>query len=211
MSVLNATEREPGVKGRKLLREGIVPMALVDKGETSLIQAPASDLTYALNHVHGAGIFDLKVGAGKARQVMLKHVERDNLRRQIVHVTLQAVSDSDKVKTEIAVVGVGSSSVVEDGSGVLVHPTDKISVRGKVSALPEHVEVDLSALEMNSSVHASDLVLPDGVELLSSPDAIIFSLQPARDLMADIEAEQAAEAEAAAAAEASTEPEESTE
>lgn len=206
MSVLQASVRDPKANSKQLRRDGLIPFALVSKTETQLLQAPTAVLRKALSHATGAGVVDIQIDDQKSKtHAMVKSIDHDPIKRAIIHVTFMQVSAGDSVKADLPVVGVGTPPALEDHSGTLVRPIDHVTVRGKLSALPDHLEVDLAAMVVGQTVHASDLVLPKGVELMSSGDSILFSLQAARDLMADIAAEQAAEAEAAAAAEAAPE------
>lgn len=199
MSVLNATLRDAAAKPKRLRNDGFVPLALLQPGSPSmLLQAKVADLKHAISHVRGAGILDIMIEGEKAkRHVMLKGVDQDPVARAILSVTFMQVSEKDKVKADLPIASVGTPHPVAEGFGVLVHPTNAVTIRGRVSDIPDHLEVDISAMQVGESIHAGDVKLADGLELLSSADAILFSLQQARNLMADIEAEQAAEAAAA--------------
>lgn len=162
---------------------GFVPMAVVQKGgNTLLVQAPVNDLKRALSHAHGAGMIDVAVdGNATPLSVMVKQIDRDIISRALTHVTVQQVSQDDTVRVDIPVVAIGTPQVVTDGQGVLMHPTDHIKVKGKVSAIPDNVEVDISNLGLHEAITAAQIQLPEGIELLSSPDSQLFSVTVAKE------------------------------
>jgi len=85
------------------------------------------------------------------------------------------VSDRDVVKLDVPVMAINHG---EDEQGtVLTQPTTHVRLQGKMSDIPAHVEVDVSGLEVGHHINASDLDLAEGIKLLSSPDATLFSLQ----------------------------------
>jgi large subunit ribosomal protein L25 len=193
MSVLQVEHRTSG-KPAQLRRRGLLPMALVERNHTTtLIQASEHDLRKAVQGADGLGRLDIEIaGETKARKVMVKHIEKDFIRQQILCVTLVEVSAEDVVKFDLPIIGVNIPEDFEGHGLSLMNPTDHIKVRGKMSALPERIEIDLSHLEVGHHVNAGDVQLPEGVELISSPDATLFSLQVLK--AASLEPEGAAEA-----------------
>ncbi|HVT10753.1 MAG TPA: 50S ribosomal protein L25 [Fimbriimonadaceae bacterium] len=195
MSVLHVERRTSG-KPAQLRRRGLLPMVLVERNNSnSLIQATEVDLRKAMAAADGLGRLDLEIaGEKKPRKVMVKHIDKNFLRQEILCVTLVEVSADDVVKIDLPIVGINAPEDFEGHGLSLTHPTDHVKVRGKMSALPERIEVDLSHLEVGHHISAGDVTLPDGVELISSPDATLFSLQVLR--AASLEPEVTAEPEA---------------
>jgi large subunit ribosomal protein L25 len=121
---------------------------------------------------------DLEIsGEKKARKVIVKQIDKDFVHQQILCVTLVEVSADDIVKIDVPIVAVNVPEDFEGHGLSLTHPTSRIQLRGKMSAMPERIEVDLSTLEVGHHINAGDVQLPEGVELLSSADATLFSLQ----------------------------------
>lgn len=179
MSVLNVTPRD-GTKPHTLRKAGKVPMALIERGKDHLmIQADAEELRHALAHASGTGMFDLVVdGEKKPRNVIVKQVDHDAIKRAILNVTVMQIKMDDLITVDLPVVSVGTPPAVEDHTAILNHPTTHITVRAKVADLPDHIEVDVSAMEVNTSMMAGELKLAEGLELMSSPEATLFSCTP---------------------------------
>jgi large subunit ribosomal protein L25 len=192
MSVLQAERRTAG-KPAQLRRRGLLPMALVGRDRTTtLIQATEHDLKKAIAAADGLGRLDLEIsGEKKARKVIVKQIDKDFVHQQILCVTLVEVSADDIVKIDVPVVPVNVPEDFEGHGLSLTHPTSRIQLRGKMSAMPERIEVDLSTLEVGHHINAGDVALPEGLELLSSADATLFSLQVLKAASLESEAVEA--------------------
>lgn len=195
-----------GEKPKQLRRRGVIPMVVIDRDHQGhLAQASSDDIKKAIRGADAHGMIDLgfegETGTVKA---MVKAIDNDPLSRQIISVTLQEVNDGDTVKTELPVVATGHSDVSDRSDVILTAVTTEVRVRAKVANLPEAIEVDVSKLAPGDHLRAGDVALPEGVELLSSPDAILFNvaqlgaaeLEDADAPVAPVETEAAAEPEA---------------
>jgi large subunit ribosomal protein L25 len=207
MSVLQVEPRASG-KPAKLRRSGLLPMALVGRDhKTMLIQATEQALRTAMAGADGLGRLDLEIaGEKKPRKVMLKQIDKNFIDQQILCVTLVEVSADDVVKIDVTVHAINIPEDFEGHGLSFTQPTNNVKVRGKMSILPERIDVDVSSLEVGHHISAGDLTLPEGVELLSSPDATVFSLAHLKAASLEPEAgEEAATEEAAAEGEGEAE------
>jgi large subunit ribosomal protein L25 len=143
-------------------------------------------------------VFQLHVD-GKAQQVILKDLQRHPYKALILHMDFQRVSPKDVLVKMIPLHFInGEESPGHKAGGVISHVMSQVEVRCQAQHLPEFIEVDLSGLELDDTVHLSDLKLPKNVELATAPtdeqDQPIASahINRAADIM---EAEDAAEAE----------------
>jgi large subunit ribosomal protein L25 len=181
MSTLQVKRREPTDKVQVLRRAGFLPMALLRQDHTTeLIQANEESLRKALAAADGLGRVDIETDDGQKLKAVVRDVEKNALTHRLVHAVLQVVSEDDTVKMDIAVLGVGIPGPVSDGVGTLLQATDHLKLKGKMSSIPDHLEVDISKLELGGHISASEVTLPAGVDLLTSPDAVVFSVNPLR-------------------------------
>ena len=190
MSILSATRRSESSKPKQLRRNGVIPMALVQRThETLSIQAPLDAFRRAMSQADGHGRFELLIdGESTPRKAIVKQIEKHALRQEWIHVTLLEVAEDDLLKIDVPIVATGENEELKGKSVVLNSATDHIRVRGKVTDLPERFEVDISNLQPGEHITAADLPLPAGVELLSTPDLLLFSLQIVKE-EADVTAE----------------------
>ncbi|MCC7229942.1 MAG: hypothetical protein IT203_06075 [Fimbriimonadaceae bacterium] len=181
MSTFTAQRRsENALKPHQMRNQGMIPMSLISHTQgVLLLQATRQDVQHALRHLDGHGRIDLEIAEEKGKKkVIVKHVDNNPLRGGILNVTLQEVSDKDVVKLDVPVVAANHGA---DSEGtVLTQPTSHVKLQGAMGALPAHLDVDVSHLEVGHHINAGDVSLPDGVKLISSPDATLFSLQVLR-------------------------------
>jgi large subunit ribosomal protein L25 len=175
---------------RRLRREGKVPGIVYSPGEHSLTLAVGSrELRRALADGGRTGVIDLTLDGDRTRPVLIKEWQFDPVRGDVTHIDFQEVDLTVEVQTTVAIALVGSPIGVREG-GVLDQPLREVEVSALPDALPEAIEVDVSALEVGSSVSVSDIVPPSGVEILSDPETTVASVVPP---MVEVEPEEGAE------------------
>jgi large subunit ribosomal protein L25 len=149
-------------------------------------------------------IINLKVGELN-QAAILKDVQRHPAKNAIVHIDLQRVLDDEKIRIKIPLhfKGEAGSPGVKKG-GIVSHLRNEVEITCLPKDLPEFVEVDLSAVDLNQMLYLADLKVPAGVEipeLTHGRNSPIVSIHHAR---AAEEPEAVAGAEAAAGAAAAT-------
>jgi len=151
-------------------------MALIRRDHsTSLIQGSEEDIKKALKSIGGLGRIDIETEDGTI-QTVIRQIEKDWNSQHLVNAVLQEVSDQDEMRMDVSVVAIGMPSIVAEGGATLLHSVDHIKVKGKMSDIPDHLEVDVSHLELGGHVSAHELKLPEGITLISSPEAMLFTV-----------------------------------
>jgi large subunit ribosomal protein L25 len=194
---LSAKARDiAGKSSHKLAREGLVPAVVYGpKIETLSITVDRRDFEQLMHHASvGSTLIDLAVeGQGKALNVIIKEVRHDELKGTVQHIDFWAVDMGHALQTAIPVTFVGSPEG-ERAGGVVMHVLHELKVEARPKDLPEHIEVDLSALEIGDSFTVSSVVAPAGVTLLDDPETVIAAVQaPAVEVEAPAEAEEVTE------------------
>jgi len=94
------------------------------------------------------------------------------------HIDFQEVERGHTFTTKIPTVLVGEIECagVKEG-GILDHKSLEVEIRSRPSKLPEHVEVDVTNLEVGGAIHISDLPALDEVEYLGEAAQVIVSVQ----------------------------------
>lgn len=208
MPPLNAEIRDPKkTKPTHLRRAGLIPLALTRRDHTTInLQASTDELKKAIKEADGHGRFELKLSEKDTIKVILKQQTFDWLHHKPLSATLQEVGEDDVLKLDVMVVSVGTPEAVSLGEAMLTSPTTHVKLKGKVANMPEHLEVDVSHLTVGDSIHASQITFPEGVELISSPEATLFTVQIVKTLTeADLTPQIEGEPEAGAAEEAASE------
>jgi large subunit ribosomal protein L25 len=114
-----------------------------------------------------ASVLDMEL-AGKSEQVMLRDIQYHPFKPLVLHVDFQRVNASTVLhkKVPLHFVGAEESPAVKTDKCLINHVLNEIDVQCVASKLPTHIEVDLSKMNKGESIHASQLVLPEGVSLV---------------------------------------------
>jgi large subunit ribosomal protein L25 len=179
---LAATVRDQAGKGaaRSMRRAGKVPAVLYGQGECLLLTVNPDGLIKILkSHAGSAALISLTLNGAKSRPnrtALLRDYQTDPVTGAVLHADLFEVSMSKpiRVKVPIQVVG-GVPAGVKEG-GVLHHNMRELHVECLPSVLPDHIEVDASALNIGDGIHVKEIVTREGVRFLDDPDQMVVSV-----------------------------------
>jgi large subunit ribosomal protein L25 len=168
---LNAELRNDMGKGasRRLRRAGQVPAILYGGAEEpQALTLDHNQLLRSLEHeAFYSHILSVNVGGTETRAV-LRDLQRHPSKPQIMHVDLLRVSATEKLRMYVPLHFLGEEVApgVKLGGGMVMHELVEVEVECLPQNLPEFIEVDVSALQLNESLHLSDLRTPEGVTLV---------------------------------------------
>jgi large subunit ribosomal protein L25 len=169
--VVAAEPRADQGKGasRRLRRAGKLPAIVYGgKKEPQALIVDHNELWKALKHeAFYSKILTLKVGS-ETEQVVLKDLHRHPVREEVMHMDLQRVLADVVLRMHVPLHFKGEDVApgVKTGGGIIEHHLNQVEVECLPKDLPEFLEVDLSALNVNEAVHLSQIVLPAGVVLV---------------------------------------------
>ncbi|HZT54078.1 MAG TPA: 50S ribosomal protein L25 [Gaiellaceae bacterium] len=196
-------------EARRLRRRGLIPGVLYGNGEPLAIAVAERELRRALSGTGGLhAILDVEVdGKGATRASILKDYQVDPVRGGVTHVDLQEVRLDRPIQASVSVHLVGGEDApgVREG-GVLSQPLREVSVEALPLEVPEHLEADVSGLEVGGTLRVADLATPDGVTLLDDPETVVATVTAPTRVVEAEELAEGEEAEAAAGEEAGAEP-----
>jgi large subunit ribosomal protein L25 len=204
---LVAEFRETQGKGasRRLRHDGKVP-AILYGGHTAARTLTLSHqklLIMLENERFYSTILNLKVG-DQTQAAILKDVQRHPYKNAIVHIDFQRVEENEKIRISIPLhfTGAAVSPGVKSQGGIVSHMRNEAEVSCLPKDLPEYIEVDISGLSLNESIHLSQLKVPEGVVLveLAKEDAAVVAIHSPRAEEPEPTAAAATAAEGAAAA-----------
>ena len=173
MSVsINAVARTQEGKGasRRLRNEGLVP-AVIYGGETAPVSISLKD-NELLKAVGTPGFLTGLVEVtveGKTEQVLVKALQRHPSTGAVMHMDLQR-AQADKVITTrvpLSFINAAQSEGVSKQGGRLTVESKLAEVRCLPANLPAVLTVDVIKGQLDQIFHLSDVILPEGVELVS--------------------------------------------
>jgi large subunit ribosomal protein L25 len=206
-------------ESRRLRREGFVPGVLYGDGEPVAISIAERELRRALTGAGGLhAILDVEIdGKGETHASILKEYQVHPVRGVVTHVDLQEVRLDQAIQASVTVLLLGGEDApgVREG-GVLSQPLREVTVEALPLEVPEHLDLDVSGMEIGGTLRMSDLTAPDGVTLLDDPELVVATVtaptkvvepEPTEEELAELEALEAAEGEELAEGEEPAEPE----
>ncbi len=206
--IINAEDRTVQGKGasRRLRREGKVPVILYGgHKEPRMLQTGHNELLHHLEHeAFYSHILTVKIGKDDEMAV-LKDVQRHPSKLQINHVDLLRVVKGEKLRMSVPLHFVGEDVApgVKLRGGVFQHLMTELDISVLPKDLPEYIEVNVSELDVDESVHLADITLPKGVEVaahLLEENPTLVSIHIPRAVVEEVEEpEEGEEGEEAAA------------
>lgn len=169
--IVAETRAEAG-KGasRRLRREQRVPGILYGAGKDPVqISVVLKDLMKSLeNEAFYSHILTVKLD-GKSEQAVLRDMQRHPVKGVPSHIDLQRVDASHKITMRVPLHFLNEAECpgVKQNGGKIHHDISEVEVQCLPKDLPEHLQVDMGALDIGQHVHLSDLKLPAGVQLVA--------------------------------------------
>lgn len=207
---LAAELRSDAGKGasRRLRRTGKVPGILYGGGQqpAPVMMDNNELLRNAEQEAFFSSILDVNLG-GEHLQAIVKGIQVHPARRAIVHLDLQRVLATEKIRMTIPLHFLNQASArgVKEGGGVIQHLMTEVEISCLPKDLPEFLTLDVVDLELNKNLHLSDIPLPAGVEILAlaagvENDRPVVSIHTVREEVEEVAAAaEGAVAEGAAA------------
>ncbi len=179
---LSAKIRDKAGKGvaRSLRRDQMVPAVLYSHGKSTPISMGNKEIVRVLNAEGGAhALINLKLDGSAAatdRLALIKDYQLDPVSGRLIHVDLMEVAMNEKVKINVDVHITGNSVGVKEG-GIFQYGLRNLEIECLPGQIPDSIEVDITALKINESIHVRDIKL-DNIRILNDPDATVATVQP---------------------------------
>ena len=181
---------------RRLRRQGFIPGVLYGKGHTRAIVVGERDLRTALTGPSGLhGIVDVVVeGQTTPHHAVLKEYQQHPIRGTLTHVDFHEVRLDQPIQASVTIQLVGEAPGSKVG-GVIQQVVREIRVEALPAAIPEHIEADLSGLDVGEILRLEDLPLFEGVTFLDDPHETVIATCSLPRGLSDAEEEEEAEGE----------------
>jgi len=198
-SELTVQPRDNTGKGpaRRLRREGLLPGVLYgrDAGNIPII-VKLKELKKVLEKEGERALVKVhleKNGGKQEYTALIREVQRDPLRGDVLHVDLFQVPAGEKITVTVPVVLEGEPRGVKAG-GILQHGLSELEIECLPADLPEAIVVDVSGLDVGDHLSVADIKPPKGVRILSDPESLIATvveLEKGEEAEAEQEGEEA--------------------
>lgn len=170
---LSAQVREAG-NPNHVRREGLVPAVVYgSKRSSQAVAVDGRELAQVLRRGINS-LIRLSVAASEDT-VMIKDIQRNPVRGNILHVDFLAVAMDELLKATVPLQITGDEQVSEHG-GIVQHQLREIEVECLPGDLPGYLTVDISELRIGQHIAAGDLAIPETVTMLTGPSEVVITV-----------------------------------
>lgn len=188
---LKVEKRSQSGKGvaRSLRRKGIIPAVIYRAGSSTPIQISKKELSLFILKTAGEQVIvDLDFGDEK-KQAILKDYQVDPVESTLLHADFQEILATEQVRVSVHVTIKGEPIGVKRDGGILQYGLREIEIECLPDKIPGHIDVDVTELRLNQSIHVRDLNLGEGIKILSDPDEVIATVTTLKEETPSAEAE----------------------
>ena len=180
---------------RRLLRDGKVPGVVYGLGQDNVtVAVPWPDLRAALTTEAGLNALITLEVDGNEDLTIVKDMQRDPVRRDVVHVDFLRVSRDVEILVEVPIILEGEAEKVEQEDGTVSHLLFNLAVYAKPGAIPNELTIDVSNMVVGDAIRVGDLQLPEGARTEVDEDEVIATAQISRETIEVAEEEEFIEA-----------------
>ena len=184
---------------RKMRVDGAVPAVIYGHSDDTIpITVNERELRRVLSGNWETTVLEMNIEGKVSKEcnAIIKDIQQHPATGRILHVDFQYIRKGEKIRIVVPVHLTGDPKGVKEQGGVLEHGSRELNVRVLPRNIPDHIEIDVSALDIHDAIHISDLVdkYPD-LEFLDDTGVTLAIVHPPR---VEAEPETGEEEEAAA-------------
>ncbi|MFA5261655.1 MAG: 50S ribosomal protein L25 [Candidatus Omnitrophota bacterium] len=173
-----------GQRIKQVRRRGFVPAVIYGKDTPSIAVKLDKKVFEKIRRAHlgQSVVYHLNVFDGDTRlsdcSVIVKEEQHNPVTDEIMHVDFNVISLTQEIEVKVGLVAKGDAPGVKKNHGSLEHHMWDLEVICLPMNIPQHIDVDISALEIGDSVYVKNLVLPEGVRTKEDPESVVCTVIP---------------------------------
>ncbi len=184
------------IKGKEvavLRKEGLIPGAIFGINGNLDISLDKLVFLKTFEKSQYTSIIEMKL-KDKVHNVLTSDIQVHPVTNEVLNVTFHEVSLDKFVNTDVPIVLIGEAPAIKTYNGILVHSIQEIEIEALPMNIPQSIDIDITTLkEIGDSILVKDIVLPEGVELVSKEedalDIAIVTISPPTEEIVEEEVE----------------------
>jgi large subunit ribosomal protein L25 len=168
---------------RRVRVQGLIPAVVYGAGKESVAITVDPKVIFKILYFSEGGhntIFDLNIEGASAQKVMIVDWQTEPLKGKLLHADFKRIAMDKAMKLSVAVRLTGTSVGVKNG-GILGQVMHEVHIECLPDNIPDHIDVDISNLEINQGIHISDLPHNDKIKFLDEEDALVAHVTVAKE------------------------------
>lgn len=177
--LLEAQSRPQNLSAKSLRGQSKIPAELYGKGiENVHLALPQKLFSGVFKKAGETNLVDLDVdGGSKKFKVLIHSIQLHPVSDEVIHVDFINVRMDQKITTRVPVKLVGVAPVIKEFGGLVSIQMHEIEIRCLPSDLIHELQVDISSLKtFRDSIHISNLIIPERIEVLSDKSRTVVSV-----------------------------------
>jgi large subunit ribosomal protein L25 len=160
---------------RRVRVAGKIPAVVYGAGQDAVaVSVDPKVITKILHSDSGHNtIFDLNVEGASVVKAMIVDWQNEPIKGKLLHIDLKRIAMDKTMRVSVPIVLVGIPVGVKTQGGVLEHVLREVEIECLPGDIPSHLDVDVTNLEMNASIHVSDLPHSGSIKFLGAEDATV--------------------------------------
>ncbi len=160
---------------RRVRVQGLIPAVVYGAGKESVaVTVDPRVITKILYSDTGHNtIFDLTIEGAGVSKAMIVDWQNEPIKGKLLHIDLKRIAMDKAMRVSVPVLLTGVSAGVKNSGGILSQVMHEVEIECLPSDIPGHIDVDVTNLEVNGSIHISDLPHTDKIKFLGEEDALV--------------------------------------
>ena len=160
---------------RRVRVSGLIPAVVYGAGQESVaVTVDPKVITKILYSDSGHNtIFDLTIEGKGATKAMIVDWQNEPIKGKLLHIDLKRIAMDKAMRVSVPVQLVGVPVGVKASGGILGQVLHEVEVECLPGDIPSHIDIDVSNLDINGSIHISDLPHTDKLTFLNEEDALV--------------------------------------
>jgi len=182
MLSLNAKIRQEfGKKVKSLRKRDVLPAVIYGpKVKAAPLEIAYKDFEKVYREAGESSLIKLEIENSKKESIVLIHeIEKDPFTEKFIHVDFYQPPMDKEITASVTLVFAGEALAVKELGGTLVRNIQELEIKALPLNLPHQISVNIDGLKtFEDNIFIKDLVLPEGVRTLRSPEEIVALVTP---------------------------------
>ena len=182
---------------RRVRVEGKIPAVVYGAGKESVAVTVDPRVITKILHSDSRHntIFDLDVTGSGAVKAMIVDWQHEPIKGALLHIDLKRIAMDKAMTVSVPIQLIGIPLGVRSQGGILEQVLREVEIECLPTDIPSHLDVDVSALEINGSIHVSDLPHSGSIKFLGDEGATVAHVTTIKEEVVEVEAVVAAPVE----------------
>ncbi len=180
---LEAKTRSDIGKGycRRLRVKGLIPGVLYGGGKESIpVELKSADLTHILREGGENVLINFTLPDSPQETVILKEKQIHPYKRSLLHADFCRISLKQKLTVTAPIELIGTPKGVKEG-GILEQVMWDVEISALPKHIPESIKVDVTDLEIGTTIHIKDLIVGKEIEIKHDPESVVLHIALPRE------------------------------